>query len=281
MGLGELWSWQRRIARAEELARASDGAAQLLTQYAAILTAQATCYDALLAHRDRLTGTLERDLPDLRAHASEIFASVSLVAPAQTMQDVPTDVSGIEALLRSGWHARDIPFLARIVLQPYAEALATFAQSKDLRHGRAGHDADYASAGTPGAERDLEREASQAACPFCGGPPQVAVLRGDSTADGAGRALVCATCSTTWPVRRIMCVSCGEENERQLNYFQAAEFDHVRLDGCEACRRYIKTVDLTRLGRAVPVVDEIASAVLDLWASEHGFIKVARNVIGL
>jgi FdhE protein len=253
-------SWQRRIARANELARADNGAVQLLTQYAAILTAQSSCYDALVARGERLTGSLDGDLDELRPRAAELFDAITPVAPTQAMRGLPTELPDMDALLRTGWHQSDIPFLARVALQPYAEALAVLTRRP---------------------ERNLQPVPGRAACPFCAGPPQVAVLRSDSAADGAGRALVCATCATTWSVRRIMCVACGEEDERRLSYFQAAEFDHIRVDGCETCRQFIKTVDLTRLGLAVPVVDELASAALDLWAGAHSYTKVTPNVIGL
>ena len=82
-------------------------------------------------------------------------------------------------------------------------------------------------------------------------------------------------------MRRVLCAHCGEEDERRLGYFHAPDFDHVRVDACETCRQYIKTVDLTKLGLAVPLVDEVASAVLDLWARERGYTKVTPNLIGL
>ena len=44
---------------------------------------------------------------------------------------------------------------------------------------------------------------------------------------------------------------------------------------------YLKTVDLTRQGNAVPLVDEVAGAPLDLWAREHGYHKIELNLIGL
>jgi FdhE protein len=260
----KLSSWQRRIARATDLASAAEGAAQLLTQYAAILTAQQACYDALLARADGLTGSLERDLAALRSAAADLFEAIAPIAPARAMLGVPTDVSGVEALLRTGWHASEMPFLARVVLQPYAEALRVRAGSTVPASLR----------------RHLETTPGQAVCPFCGGPPQVAVLQTEGGADAGGRALVCATCSMSWPVRRILCPHCAEEDERRLGYFHAPDFDHVRIDACETCRCYLKTVDQTRLGIAVPIVDEVASGALDIWAQQRGYTKVTRNLIG-
>src|SRR5215471_11769379 len=118
-------SWRRRIERAKELARADERVAPLLTQYAAILGAQATCFDGLVANGQRLTGSLERDLDELRPRATELFDAIRSVAPPEAMRDLPTDASGIDARLLEGWQRSDVPFLARIVLQPYTEALAT------------------------------------------------------------------------------------------------------------------------------------------------------------
>lgn len=231
----------------------------MLAQYAAILTAQAVCYETL-ARGERLSGSLDRDLEQVRPRAMEMFRALAAVAPAEAMRGAPADAPGIEALLRSGWHTPDMPFLARIVLQPYAEAVLAVDGGRLER-------------------RDLGPKDGRVVCPSCGSPPQVGVLRGET--EGGGRATVCATCSATWTVPRIVCVACGEEDEHRLGYFRAPELAHVRVDTCETCRCYIKTVDLTRLGLAVPVVDEVASAVLDLWAAERRYTKVTRNLIGL
>ena len=54
-----------------------------------------------------------------------------------------------------------------------------------------------------------------------------------------------------------------------------------RRGKCATCKHYIKGVDLTRLGLAVPLVDEIAAAPLDVWAHEHGYTKIELNLVGL
>jgi len=50
---------------------------------------------------------------------------------------------------------------------------------------------------------------------------------------------------------------------------------------CDTCGHYLKGVDLTRLGVAVPIVDEVAGAPLDAWAREHGYEKIELNLVGL
>ena len=99
--------------------------------------------------------------------------------------------------------------------------------------------------------------------------------------DGGARSLVCSFCLSEWEFRRLVCPGCGEENDRKLPIFTASEFDYIRVECCESCKTYIKVIDLTKNGHAEPVVDELASAPLDLWASEHGYAKLQRNVLGM
>ena len=116
-------------------------------------------------------------------------------------------------------------------------------------------------------------------CPFCLHKPGSGVLR--PLGDGGQRFLVCSFCSGEWEFRRILCAGCGEENELKLPVYAAQEFDHVRVECCDSCRCYIKTVDLTRNGLADPMVDEIASIPLDLWAQGRGYTKLQTNLMML
>jgi formate dehydrogenase maturation protein FdhE len=54
----------------------------------------------------------------------------------------------------------------------------------------------------------------------------------------------------------------------------------VRVEACDSCLTYIKTVDLTKNALAVPVVDEIAAVSLDVWAQERGYRKLETNLLG-
>jgi FdhE protein len=99
--------------------------------------------------------------------------------------------------------------------------------------------------------------------------------------DGAKRSLICALCANEWEYRRIVCPACGEEDVSKLAVYTSQEFGHVRVEACDTCRNYIKTVDLTKNGHAVPVVDELATIPLNLWAAEHGYTKLRTNLLGL
>jgi FdhE protein len=116
-------------------------------------------------------------------------------------------------------------------------------------------------------------------CPRCAGPPIAAVLREEG--HGAKRFLLCAVCLREWECLRIVCPACGEQEFDKLPVYTAEQFAHVRIDACDRCHHYVKTIDLTKDGLAVPCVDDLASVSLDLWAREQGYTRVKCNVLGI
>ena len=76
-----------------------------------------------------------------------------------------------------------------------------------------------------------------------------------------------------------MCPACGEQQFDALPVYTAEQFAHVRIDACESCRRYLKTIDMTKNGLAVPIVDDLASVSLDLWARERGYTRLRPNLL--
>jgi formate dehydrogenase maturation protein FdhE len=54
----------------------------------------------------------------------------------------------------------------------------------------------------------------------------------------------------------------------------------VRVEACDTCHYYLKSIDLTVDGLAIPLVDEVATVPLDLWAGEHGYKKAEANLMG-
>jgi FdhE protein len=79
----------------------------------------------------------------------------------------------------------------------------------------------------------------------------------------------------------VKCPNCGEEHKDKLPVFVADNIDYVRVDACDTCHSYIKSVDMTKNGRAVPVVDELATLSLSLWAQEKGYAKLEVNLLGI
>ncbi|MGA7639407.1 MAG: formate dehydrogenase accessory protein FdhE [Candidatus Acidiferrales bacterium] len=280
--------WDRRIRRATELASTQPFAAEGLRFYTRIATFQRSLYADI---QKALTGATkapadrplrdELDLFLLLPKFSGFLSIVQQVSPpplaraaAALAQQGP---AAWQRVIEDFWHSDlDMPvltagnldddqsespagptvsdrLLAWIFLQPYAEYLADSREPEHLD-------------GTP------------STCPLCGGKPIVGVLRPEG--DGAKKSLVCMLCAHEWAFRRIYCPACGEEREPQMAFYSAPEIAHVRVDVCDTCHTYLKSVDLTKMGLAVPIVDELATIPLDLWAREHGYEKLQMNLLG-
>lgn len=149
-----------------------------------------------------------------------------------------------------------LEFFPRAFLQPMAEALVQCV----------GH----------GVRREVD---GKTVCPYCGSPPQVSVLQDDADTRGK-RTLLCSLCASAWSFSRSCCPQCSEQQAEQLQYHETEAWPHVRVEECRSCQTYIKAVDLRINGLAVPLVDELASVELDLWACEQGLVKLQRNVLG-
>jgi len=255
--------WEKRICRARELAAQYPAAAQVLGFYSGIAILQGRIFEAAMAkhvHADSLRPLAEQLAPP--AGLKHFLALVELVE-----KNGPSGLAQTARELREQgpdqWRALlDQPpdsderhrFFARACRQPVAEYLAL-----DSKVQFAGY--------------------SGASCPVCGGKPQLSVLRPEG--EGGKRSLVCSQCSTEWSSRRILCANCAEEDPARLPRFSAEEFPHVRVEACDTCKRYLKSIDLTINGLAVPLVDEIAAASLDLWATQQGYEKIELNLMGL
>ncbi len=245
--------WQKQINRADELAA---GSSELLVFYAKLLRAQAAVSDFLASQT--LAGELEQDLPLVRSALHTILSVVESAGPPPLVEQARSlkvaAASDVDEMLLSYWQAPcDTEFFAKSFLQPYGYIVKGRVQVIDEKR-----------------------------CPACGGKPQLSFLQNEGTgAESGNRDLMCAKCLSTWSFRRVVCANCGEEDPRKLGYFQTTAIDHVRIEACDTCKHYLKGVDLTRLGLAQPLVDEVAAAPLDLWATEHGYKKIELNLVGL
>lgn len=120
----------------------------------------------------------------------------------------------------------------------------------------------------------VDPEAAGAACPACGAEPALAFLLPD---DGQRR-FWCRCCATEWPVRRLRCLSCGNDDAGTLGYFCVGEETGRRVDYCEKCRRYIRTVDLRATARgsraAIADLEDLSNGDLDAAAARERFVPL-------
>ena len=256
--------WEKLVRRADRLAT-YDGASEPVVFYAQLLRLQSDFYRFL--NECRPTGTLESDLESITDGGRALLRSVATFGPEPLRRRAESflrDPLALHGELREYRRTRSAElFFPKALLQPYFQWLI-----------RAGATGDAGVSHRPG-------ESAERRCPWCGGSPQLVWFDPEGAGTGARRRLLCATCLTNWPCRRVVCVACGVEDERQLSAYSARELPHVRVDTCERCRTYIKTIDLSRLGLAEPLVDEVAAGALDVWARERDYRKIELNLVGL
>jgi FdhE protein len=246
--------WDGRIARAQELSGKHPEAAELLDFYGRLAAFQKTIFEDVMKSGTTDPVDLSRYFPKLR----EIVECHGPALAVEYARDHLRSGEALDDFLIAHWDDPSIPdtfarFYSRVLLQPFAEALA--------------------ARGAP--------PSSEAAgiCPFCGARAMAAVLRGEG--DGAKRFLLCSLCATEWEFLRIRCPGCGEQNKDHLPVFTTGDFDYIRVEACDTCKVYLKSIDLTKNGLAVPVADELASVSLNVWAEEHGYTKYEPNLLGL
>ena len=275
-----LTAWQQRIRRAEHLTTQHPFAAEILGFYIQLARFQERLYQRIerSSAQDSSAGVppavewASRPLSGQRAPGAtntllSIFPQfLSLVeekAPAligHTAHDLlSSDPNSWTDLLTQCWTHTDTPtdpeeFLLLAFLQPYAELVRSRARMQ------------------------LEGY-SLSLCPFCNRRPVLGILRPQG--DGGRRSLLCGFCLAEWEFRRIVCPGCGQEDHARLPVYTAEEFPYIRVECCDACQTYIKTIDLTKNGLADPLVDELASIPLNLWAQERGYAKLHPNLLGM
>jgi len=104
-------------------------------------------------------------------------------------------------------------------------------------------------------------------CPICGNFPGLAVLDHDGR-----RLLHCSFCWTTWPAKRIFCPFCEKTGGKNLLTVYSEDEKDLRVDVCDNCKKYLKTVDSRETERIIyPPMEQIASLHLDINARQKGY----------
>ncbi len=112
---------------------------------------------------------------------------------------------------------------------------------------------------------DLERW-NYGHCPICGSAPGLAHLSGE----GGKRSLHCSLCEATWAYPRLRCPGCENDDSKDLSYLKGENEKGLRVDFCNRCGNYIKTIDLRELDEPIIfLLDDIATWHLDMIAGEN------------
>lgn len=106
-------------------------------------------------------------------------------------------------------------------------------------------------------------------CPICGSKPFMAELSGEERK----RFLVCSFCGSKWRFVRIRCPYCNNNNQKTLRYFYTEKEGRAyRIDVCDKCKRYIKTIDAKELGmEVIPRIEDVGTMYLDILAEKQGY----------
>ena len=262
-----------RTERADRLSFEFPFAQEFLVFYKHVAAFQKNLLEKILASGGNRSGaaftSIKREpldltvlLPHFRGFLSVIeqHAPAALAASARQMASLPSDswIAGLEAYWQhAGKYDQQVgafaQFLSRAFLQPYAEFCAAQMTREPL-------------------------VAPPKLCPLCGSRPLLGVLHPEG--DGGKRFLLCSFCSQEWEFRRILCSTCGEEAENKLPVYIADQMKHMRVEACDTCKFYLRTIDLTKDGFAIPLVDDAAAIPLSLWAHEHGYSRLQPNLLG-
>jgi hypothetical protein len=175
-----------------------------------------------------------------------IVVAATLGEDARPLQDTAA---------RLGIPAHALAFIARLLAGP-------FLVEARLRRG------DQPELDTRGLDVRDEH------CPTCGAGPALAVLRME---DGARR-LLCLLCGEAWLAPRLMCAFCGTRDQDMLSMLSLTEDDARWVEICDACRRYLKTVDARLLPASyaiIPRAEDARTLFLDMIAEREGYIRSA------
>jgi FdhE protein len=121
----------------------------------------------------------------------------------------------------------------------------------------------------------INRDAwSEGFCPVCGKKPVFALLK----ADDGKRVLLCSRCDFEWAFKRIKCAFCGTEDQQLLSYLTVAHEDMYRIETCDACHGYLKTIDLKNATHKIVYdIESIITLHLDIIAANHGYSNSWRQ----
>lgn len=247
-------SFEQRGARAALLVSSADVAREPLEFAAKLCAAQAEVTRQLQSHVMLRPEEAEAPGRALLTVAAEYGPELLAIEAEKRLHE---NAETARTRLRVYWEGDNAnDFLSRAILQPFAESLRTRNITPDRVHSP-GH------------------------CPFCGGAAWISFRKSASDAESGFRYLSCALCALDWAINRIQCPCCHEEDPFKLPVFQSDAHPNARIEACDTCHRYIKSIDLTKDARPVPIVDDLLSIAMDLWAVDEGYTRIEPGLAGL
>jgi len=129
-------------------------------------------------------------------------------------------------------------------------------------------------AGMEQLRNELEPETGRTThCPVCGSLPDLNLLRGE----GGMRYSLCSVCCYEWRIDRLSCAVCGNREQGSLQYFYGEGEEACRIDLCDTCHHYVKTIDTRNLEASDPSLEDLATLHLDFVAVQKGYKRSVPN----
>lgn len=114
-------------------------------------------------------------------------------------------------------------------------------------------------------------------CPICGSLP----LMGRLVEVEGFRLHTCSFCLHEFKATRMACPFCLSSGEEKDNYFISEDEPGFQLHVCHDCKSYCKVADFRAFDRVfIPVLDDLASLVLDIYGRKQGFLRPTLSVWG-
>jgi FdhE protein len=110
-------------------------------------------------------------------------------------------------------------------------------------------------------------------CPLCGSFPSLSLLKEEV----GKRYLLCSFCGYQWRIERLICPFCNNQEQRSLQYLCGEGEESYRIDLCDKCHQYIKTIDYRNLEESDPSLEDLATLHLDILASQKGYKRPVPN----
>jgi FdhE protein len=108
----------------------------------------------------------------------------------------------------------------------------------------------------------------QGYCPVCGDWPLFGELHGRDKL----RHLRCGRCTASWRFKRLACIWCGTTKRQDLSFLYEPEAKTWRVDVCEHCRGYVKTlVSYDPLEADMLLVHDLQTLYMDQLAVDAGY----------
>ena len=110
-------------------------------------------------------------------------------------------------------------------------------------------------------------------CPVCGSLPSLNLLKGPE----GKRYSLCSYCGYEWSIDRLSCAVCANKEQQFLSFFCGEGEESYRIDLCDKCHHYIKTIDYRTLEPSDPCLEDLATLHLDVVAAKQGYRRAVLS----